>query len=328
VSQRTRLFLSHATEDQTTVAGPLNEILSRSFDVYYFPESIIPGQSQFESISEALNACDYGIAILSPDYLRKYWTKAELYALWARRMIEGRDVIIPVWWNVTADDVKSLSSLLLDPNAITSSTPEEIAERIAIAVGTALKERKRSDPKLRLAESIRSKRAANAAYNTLVYTPKGSDLVRAEWDQLKKRLQDLKEQYDLDDRMIPNHNEVAYLRFFSLSSGGFYQDGYNSLTLRFDLANLADNSIAQATLQSTVRLEVRDGFSQRYQPAIVTGTELELVPKFDEQGNVVWEKQNKELKLTVMIADDCFENFQRLLDQRLGGHALTWSRSR
>jgi TIR domain len=325
--QKAKLFLSHATEDQASIAEPLNKILSQSYKIYYFPESIIPGQSQFESISQALNECDYGVVILSPDYLRKYWTRSELYALWARRMIEGRDVIIPVWWNVTVHDVKSLSPLLLDPNAITAATPAEIAQRIAIAVGGALKERKRWDQKLRLAESIRSKRAANATYSQLVYTEKGSALVWAEWQQLKERCQKLKEQYDLDGHLTLDSKDAAYLRFISVSSGGFSQAPYNTLALRFDLIDLADNSIASAKLQSSVRLEYRDGYSQRVSPAIVTDSEFEFVPKFDEQAAVVWEKVDKELRLTMMIADEGFEIFQRFLDRRLGGHSLNWRAS-
>lgn len=217
---KTKLFLSHATEDQKTIADPLYEILKDSFDVYYFPESIIRGRSQFESISEGLNACDYGVVILSPNYLKKYWTRAELYALWARRMMEGRDIVIPVWWNVTANDVKNLSPLLVDPNAITAKHPGQIAEEIKVAVGTARQERRKWDRKLQLAESIRSKKAANAAYSKLVHTIKGSQLVMGEWTFLQERSRNLVKECGLENSAQIHSNDSPILRYISIAHRG------------------------------------------------------------------------------------------------------------
>lgn len=318
-----KLFLSHATEDQEAIASPLNEILKESFEVYYFPESIIPGQSQFESISGALNDCDYGVVILSPDYLRKYWTRAELYARWARRMTESRDVIIPVWWRVTAADVKKLSPLLIDPNAITSGTPERIAEEIKVAIGTAFQERKRWDRKLQLAESIRLRKAANAAYLRLARTREGSELIYQEWKFIEERCKNLVEECGLKNAMAINSKDTPFLRFFSASHGGFTQEIFNSLVLRFDLENLAANSIAAVKLKSRIRLEHRDGYSQRYEHQIISGSELDLVPKFDDRGSPVWENPNRELKLTVMVVDERFEKFLDALDKSLSGIRLT-----
>jgi len=260
--------------------------------------------------------------LLSPDYLKKYWAKAELYALWARRMTEGRDVIIPVWWRVKVDDVKKLSPLLLDPNAITATTPEKIAEEIKIAVGTAVQERKRLDRNFQLAKSIRIKKAANAAYARLAQTPAGSELIYKEWKYIEERCRNLMEEYDLQKETTVNAKDIHSLRFFSISHGVFAQGNFNSLVLRFDLKNLGPTSMAAAKLSCAVRLEHRDGYSQRYEHQIVSGSEFYLNPKFDDGENPVWENRNRELKLTIMVVNECFEKYLDALNKALSGTRL------
>jgi hypothetical protein len=76
-------------------------------------------------------------------------------------------------------------------------------------------------------------------------------------------------------------------------------------------------------MRSYTMLQHQDGYSQQYPSYMVRGTELEVIPKFDDRESPIWETKNKELKLTVMVVDDCFEKFLEALNAALSRRELT-----
>jgi hypothetical protein len=64
------------------------------------------GDSIREKIDEGLSNSRYGVVILSPRFFGKQWTKAELDGLFAR------DVVLPVWHNLTVGEVLRMSPML------------------------------------------------------------------------------------------------------------------------------------------------------------------------------------------------------------------------
>jgi hypothetical protein len=157
-------------------------------------------------------------------------------------MTEGREVIIPIWWKVKLEDVKKLSPLLVDPNAITVGSPEKIAEEIKIATSTAMQERKRWDRKLQLAESIRLKKAANSAYARLSRTREGSEMFYQEWKFVEDRCRIPLEECGLTNETAIESKDTLFLRILSIAHSGLTFGRFNTLVLRFDLEGLGNGN--------------------------------------------------------------------------------------
>lgn len=106
------VFISHASEDKDDFVRPLAAALTAlGLKVWYDEWTLTIGDSLRQKIDEGLMASDYGIVVLSRNFFAKKWPQAELDGLFAREMA-GRKVILPVWHNVTRDDVLQYSPLL------------------------------------------------------------------------------------------------------------------------------------------------------------------------------------------------------------------------
>lgn len=126
-------FISHATEDKDDLVRPLAGILKKyGFRIWYDEFEIEIGDSLRESIDQGLVNSRYGIVILSQKFLDKNWTKYELNSLVAKE-IEGKKVILPIWHNVTKDQVLKYSPMLADKLALNTETLSirEIAKRLS-----------------------------------------------------------------------------------------------------------------------------------------------------------------------------------------------------
>jgi len=108
-----KLFISHASEDKDDFVRPLAEALSRDFDVWYDEYQLVVGCSLLEEISKGLANCDFGVVVLSKHFFAKNWPQQELNGLFA---LEEKDkkVILPVWKDVSKDDVTRYSPILAD----------------------------------------------------------------------------------------------------------------------------------------------------------------------------------------------------------------------
>ncbi|MGD0280986.1 MAG: toll/interleukin-1 receptor domain-containing protein, partial [Dissulfurispiraceae bacterium] len=114
-------FISHATEDKARVARPLAEKLKElGFLIWYDEFTLEIGDSLRRSIDKGLVNSRYGIVILSPAFFKKEWPQYELNGLTARE-IEGKKVILPVWHNVTKNDVLKFSPALADKVAASTA---------------------------------------------------------------------------------------------------------------------------------------------------------------------------------------------------------------
>lgn len=111
-------FISHASEDKNDFVRPLvEELVSRDLRIWYDEHSLDVGHSLRESIDAGLAKSRFGIVIISQAFLRKNWTQRELNGLVARQM-EGARVILPIWYNVTHDEVLNYSPPLADAVAL------------------------------------------------------------------------------------------------------------------------------------------------------------------------------------------------------------------
>lgn len=130
------IFISHASEDKTAFVAPLARALSAfGVTVWYDDYELKLGDSLSRSIDAGLARSSFGLVVLSPAFLSKRWPEYELRGLISREMI-GKKVILPVWHNVSVDDIISFSPTLADKLAVKtdSLTPVEIAVQIIEAI--------------------------------------------------------------------------------------------------------------------------------------------------------------------------------------------------
>jgi hypothetical protein len=111
--------------------SPRYTIYSRISSTYGLIKTNGPGgDSQFDEISAGLGWCDYGVVFLSKQYLQKGWTNAEFRGLWTKQIERRSKVILPIWYDVTKDDVYKFSAMVADLTAFRSQDAAQIAEWI------------------------------------------------------------------------------------------------------------------------------------------------------------------------------------------------------
>ncbi|PWT83049.1 MAG: hypothetical protein C5B58_07185 [Acidobacteria bacterium] len=114
-------FISHASEDKDAFVRPLaRELEARGLRVWYDESTLTVGDSLRRSIDRGLARSRFGIVVISPHFLEKEWPQKELDGLVARE-IGGVKVILPVWHNITAQQIREHSPMLADRLAATSA---------------------------------------------------------------------------------------------------------------------------------------------------------------------------------------------------------------
>lgn len=114
-------FISHASEDKTAFVAPLARALTDfGARIWYDEFTLRIGDSLSRSIDRGLAGSRFGIVVLSPSFLNKPWPEYELRGLVSREI--GSDkVILPIWHNVSRDDIVRFSPTLADKFAIAST---------------------------------------------------------------------------------------------------------------------------------------------------------------------------------------------------------------
>jgi hypothetical protein len=143
------VFISHAWEDKEGIARPLAEALRRKgLRVWYDEFTLRVGDSLLDSIDHGLANSRHGIVILSPHFFAKRWTQKELAGLTARE-VSGEKVILPVWHNITAEQVRKYSPTLADRVAVSSDRGlEHVVEELLRVIRPASEPKVQSSPEV------------------------------------------------------------------------------------------------------------------------------------------------------------------------------------
>lgn len=126
------IFISHASEDKDKVVRPLAKALqSKNLKVWYDEFELKIGDSLRRKIDKGLANSRFGIVVLSKAFLNKGWTNYELDGL-ITRSVSGEQIILPIWHNITKQEVIDYSSSLADKLARSTAinTIDEIATEI------------------------------------------------------------------------------------------------------------------------------------------------------------------------------------------------------
>jgi len=115
------VFISHATEDKEPFVRSLAEALrATGLRIWYDRFTLKVGDHLRRSIDQGLSRSRFGVVILSPYFFAKEWPQLELDGL-AAREIAGKKVILPVWHNIDANEIRRFSPTLADRVAVKSS---------------------------------------------------------------------------------------------------------------------------------------------------------------------------------------------------------------
>ena len=126
------VFIAHASDDKEIFVRPLVGWLSSyGVRVWYDEKAVRIGDSLIESIEEGLAYCRFGVIVLSTSFFAKRWPRAELNALASREFATGERLVLPIYLDVSADDVRQYSPLLADRYALRADDdPFEIVQHI------------------------------------------------------------------------------------------------------------------------------------------------------------------------------------------------------
>jgi hypothetical protein len=127
------VFISHASEDKDDVVRPLAIALRNlGLSVWYDEFELKIGDSLRRKIDKGLARSKFGIVVLSKSFIKKGWTNYELDGIMTR-VVDGEQVLLPIWHEITKKEVVEYSPSLADKLArnTSSNTVEEIAEEIA-----------------------------------------------------------------------------------------------------------------------------------------------------------------------------------------------------
>jgi len=126
------VFISHASEDKDEVVRPLAHALQNGgLTVWYDEFELRIGDSLRQKIDSGLAKSRFGIVVFSREFISKGWTNYELDGI-VTKSVSGEQVLLPIWHNITKQEIVDFSPSLADKVARNTSTHtvEDIAEEI------------------------------------------------------------------------------------------------------------------------------------------------------------------------------------------------------
>lgn len=127
------VFISHASEDKDDIVRPLaNALVGKGLEVWYDEFTLRIGDSLRQKIDRGLANSRVGLVVLSPSFIAKGWTNYELDGI-VTRTVSGEQILLPIWHNITKQQVVDFSPSLADKVARSTATytVEEIAAEIS-----------------------------------------------------------------------------------------------------------------------------------------------------------------------------------------------------
>lgn len=127
------VFISHASEDKEDFVRPLaNALIAEGLNVWFDEMTLKIGDSLRQKIDKGLTNSRVGLVVISPSFIKKGWTNYELDGI-VTRTVSGEQILLPIWHNITKQQVVDFSPSLADKVARSTATHtvEEIAKEIA-----------------------------------------------------------------------------------------------------------------------------------------------------------------------------------------------------
>lgn len=104
MSKPYHLFISYASEDEAYATELASSLRYYGLNIWFAPLSLKIGDRLLDSINAGLIASEYGLLLLSPEYIAKHWTRYELDVL-HRQHIEDQKKLFPLWHRVDKSQI-------------------------------------------------------------------------------------------------------------------------------------------------------------------------------------------------------------------------------
>lgn len=302
--RKTRLFVCHVWEDKAGFVEPLAQALRGEFDVWYDKFQLTLGDSLLRKITEGLHACDFGVVVLSKAFFaKKKWAENELSALFALETTT-RKIILPVWKDVTAEQVRSYSPILADRFAVSAAQGLEavIAEiRVAVNVSDRKDEIASQDGSAKVNELVQTLTQRKDA-ERLIYSDEGAKLVSVSFTNLSAEIQRIVE-------IGVGASDVIKFNFKSPMRHVLYVSTRFGMHLGLALRSFYENSVSDTLLVATVFKRDFGAFGEPHGDG-QTFDERVLKPSF-RSGHVIWitDDENKSVFSTAELGQHLVDMF-------------------
>jgi len=131
------VFISHASEDKDSFVRPLaNALIANGLNVWFDEMTLRIGDSLRQKIDKGLANSKVGLVVLSPSFIKKGWTNYELDGI-VTRTVSGEQVLLPIWHEITKQQVVDFSPSIADK--VARSTATHTIEEIAIEIADLIK---------------------------------------------------------------------------------------------------------------------------------------------------------------------------------------------
>ena len=313
-----KLFISHAWEDKEDFVEPLAKGLSEDFDVRYDKDKLTLGDRMLASIDQGLSSCDYGVVVLSHNFFSKHWTREELEGLFALET-KKRKVILPVWKDVTADDVRKFSPILVHRYAVSADqgieyVVDEIKKAVQIADRVKRLESAWEEKLAELDKDVAHGLAARSRSNTPEGVQQVYGVARKIIAEAKDRVENWNQKKDslelgfTKDPIKSLPDSLSILGPFIPYSPSAPKP--QRLSLRFAFLHARLNSLEDCSLVIDI---IRLGSYVQDDPSQGTLEEFEFIPKFDREFNIYWQDRERRFSSGRAVLDFVFDRFVEIL---------------
>jgi hypothetical protein len=316
----TKLFISHASEDKADFVEPLVEALrSVGFEVWYDKYELTIGDSLLQKISQGLRECDYGVVVLSPDFFRKRWTQAELDGLFAIESTE-RKVILPIWRDVSVNDVTAFSPILAGRlGALTTGGIEYVVAEIRRAVESADRVASFSSVEnaLSIFKALDKEVMGFKRADELARSEEGVRIVDAATKEMITWLRNQVERLSSESEILwiradaPSDHQLSFAAKYAMR-----------FVLRYE--NEIINSITMAVMHLMI-YQVLDPYGEDYSKRNDIRRE-DFEPRFHHTGKLIWKTTNTNHEFTteqlqIRVLEEIVSAIRQLSEQAMAKKA-------
>lgn len=131
------VFLSHSSLDKEIFVTELSERLSeKGLNVFEDVKVFKIGQSQTDMMNMGILNSRFVVVFLSANFIKSGWSDYEFKSFLNREINEKRIIILPIWHNVSVEEVRQYNPYLVDKFALSTTkfTIDEIVEHISDVV--------------------------------------------------------------------------------------------------------------------------------------------------------------------------------------------------
>ncbi len=258
------LFICHASEDQADFVRPLAEALKKEHDVWYSEYELTLGDSLLQKIDQGLASCDFGVVVLSKAFFAKKWPRAELDGLFALET-HSRKIILPIWKEITEEEVKAQSPILAGRLAAVSERQRNLTALDAVA---------------QRVQSLKTTIAHKRHVETLLRSEHGTKLVVASLCKLFEIVESV-----LTAGQTPT--DPIRFGFSKKHPNTLYVNTIRGMHLALHATNVCSNSVASTRLEMKIFRRHGDQFGQPTSD-LISLLDTEFKPSFRDGDNVVW----------------------------------------